>query len=153
MKEGDYQKAFFYTKRAANLPGSPLFYEQIPEINLGHIYYQMGDIAESIATYEAVIRKTLDKSPEAYEGLITCYLSLLEKSSDKEEKIKYFQSIQAHAERLFAMRPDPLIYYKLGKIALADKQPTEARKYFTLAASHMPENHELYPIVHKLLQH
>ncbi len=153
FREGKYDEALIYTRRAANVGGNPLSYEQIPEINIGLIQCLQGDIVAAIATFEAVAKKSSGKSPEAQDGLVTCYQTLWEKVSGEEEREKYFNAMKTHAELLFTLRPDPLIYYNLGKIALADHKPEEARKFFSKAAATMPENHAYYPFVQKLLGH
>lgn len=150
-QEGKYQEALDYTQQAAKVPVNPLSYNQIPEINIGQIQYLQGNIADAIAAFETVVKKSSGKSPEAQEGLLNCYEALWSNADGKEEKAKYFQSMKTHAELFFSLRPTPLIYYNLGKIALADNDPGEARKLFTKAAANMTENHEYYPFVHKLL--
>ena len=152
LQEGKYQEALEYTQRAAKVPVNPLSYNQIPEINIGQIQYSQGNIIDAIATFEIVVKKSSGKSPEAQEGLLDCYRALWRRAAAKEEKEKYFQSMKMHAELLFALRPKPLIYYNLGKLALTDNDPEEARKLFTKAAANMKENHEYYPFVHKLLK-
>jgi len=153
FQEGQYDEALTYTQRAINVPISPLSYDQIPEINIGQIQYLQGNLIDAISTYETVIKKSSGKSAEAQEGLLNCYQALWEKAASQEDKEKYFNSMKTHAEQLFSLRPDPLIYYNLGKITLINKQPEEARNFFTKAAANMPENHEYYPFVHKLLDH
>ncbi|MFZ5763485.1 MAG: tetratricopeptide repeat protein [Thermodesulfobacteriota bacterium] len=151
FQAGDYEKALFYTKRAATLPSSPIFYDQIPEINLGHILRRLDRIPEAIATFEAVITKTSDSSPEAHEGLLECYRHLWQQADAPGKKHEYLQHMQRHGERLFSLRPDPLIYYNLGKMALASKEHHAARIFFALAADRMPPNHEFLPFARKLL--
>jgi tetratricopeptide (TPR) repeat protein len=151
LQEGKYQEALDYTQWAAKVPANPLSYNQIPEINIGHIQCLQGNIADAIATFETVVKRSSGKSPDAQEGLLKCYQYLWRSAVSKEEKENYFQSMITHAELLFALRPEPLIYYNLGKLALTDNDPEEARKLFTKAAANMKENHEYYPFVHKLL--
>jgi len=150
FKEGNYQEALFHTQRAVALPGSPLFYNPKPEINLGYILYHLDRIPEAIAAFETVIKKTSDKLPEAHEGLIECYYRLWGRASDKDEKQEYFAALEAHGMRLFALRPDPLLYYNLGKRVMSGKAYEQAGVFFSKAVSHMQEGHEYLPFAKKL---
>ena len=151
LKEGRYQEALPYSQKAAGIHGNPLFYDQNPVIDIGRIQYLQGNIVDAITTFKTVVKKSSGKSPEAQEGLLDCYQALWRSAAGEEEKEKYFQAMKAHAELLFALRPEPLLYYNLGKLALTDNDPEEARMLFTKAAANMKENHEYYPFVHKLL--
>lgn len=152
-EEGNYQQALIYSQRAAALRGSPLDYDPIPDINLGYIQYHLGKIPAAIETFESVVKKTSDHSPHAREGLMDCYRLLWARTTDNAHKQKYFKAMQFHGERLFALRPDPLIYYTLGKMALANNERGEAQNFFTQAAAHMSEGHEFLPFAQKLSQH
>ncbi len=153
FEKGDYQNALAYTQRAAGISGSPLFYNRIPDINLGVIFFHLDRIPEAIVTFESVIKKTSDSSPEAHDGLMDCYHRLWSQAADGAQKQEFFQAMQTHGKRLFSLRPDPMIYYNLGKISIAAKEHEEARILFQEAVSHMPEDHEYLPFAKKLLQH
>lgn len=152
FEKGDYQNALEYTRQAASLPRSPLFYNPIPDINLGSIFYRLGRIPEAIAAYETVMKNTAGKSPEAHEGLIDCYRHLFFLTPDADKKREFFKIMEAHGTQLFHLRPDPLIYYNLGKIAMADHYRAEAAILFQKAVSSMPVGHEYLPFAQKLLQ-
>jgi len=108
-EQGDYENALKYSQRAVNLPGSPLFLNPLREITLGYIYLRLDRVAEAIAVFETVIKKTKDKIPEAHEGLIDCYGRLWEQAVDQKQKQAYLDAMLSHGNSLFALRPDPLI--------------------------------------------
>ena len=152
IEAGDYPQALIYTQRAVALTASPLIYDPIPGNNLGYILYHLGRIPEAIVQYETVIKKSSDSSPEAQEGLIECYSLLINQTTDDGQKREYLKVLRSHGDRLFALHPDPLVYYNLGKLAQANREYGEARKFFTQAASLMPEGHADLPLTRQLLQ-
>jgi len=152
FEKGDYQNALIYTQQAASLPRNPMFYNSIPDVNLGIIFYHLNRIPEAIVAFETVNRKKFGLSPEAHEGLIDCYRRLWFSATDTDQKEELFQAMQGHSNRLFSLRPDPLIYYNLGKIALADHNRAEAAVFFQKAISSMQEGHEYLPFARKFLQ-
>lgn len=150
LKKGDYKNALVFTQRAVTHSGSPLYYNPIPEINLGHIFFHLGKISEAIAVFEAIITKSDDESPEAHRGLIDCYRRLWEQAADKDQQQEYFEAMQTHSVRLFQLRPDPMVFYNLGKYAMVGKAYAEAGHFFRQAVTHMPKTHEYLPFAKKL---
>jgi len=152
FEKGDYQNALIYTQQAASLPRNPMFYNSIPDINLGIIYYHLDRIPEAIAAYKTVIEKQSGNLPEAHQGLMDCYRRLWSSTTDTDQKRIFFKAMQDHGKRLFHLRPDPLIYYNLGKSAMADSDYETATVMFHEAVSNMQEDHQYLPFARKLLQ-
>lgn len=150
--KGDYHNALVYTQRAASLPRNPLFYNSIPDINLGIIYYHLDRIPEAIVAYQTVIGKNSGNLPEAHEGLMDCYRRLWSSTIDMDQKREFFKAMQGHGTRLFDLRPDPIIYYNLGKYAMVDRDTATATVMFHKAVSNMKEDHQYLPFARKLLQ-
>jgi len=153
LEDSEYEQAMIYSKRAIKLPSQPLSYDQAPEHSIALIQYRRGNMTEAISSFETIIKNTSGKSPEAHEGLIDCHRSLWAQATGQIEKREHFRAMLLHGEQLFALRPDPLIYYNLGKIALTINEQDEAKRLFTLAVSQMTPGHEFLPFAQKLLQH
>jgi len=150
FEQGDYQEALNRSRRAVNLPGSPLYLNPLREITLGYVYLRLNRTSEAIAIFETVIKKTKDKIPEAHEGLIDCYSRLWEQATEQKQKQEYLDAMLSHGNRLYSLRPDPLVYYNLGKKAMAGKAFEQAGMLFDKAVLNMQEGHEYLPFARKL---
>lgn len=152
FEQGDYDQALVYCQKAMRLPGSPLYYNPRQEVSLGYIYLHFDRLDEAMTTFETVVRKSIDKSFEAHDGLVEVYKRLWVKASGNEQKQKYIDAMHIQADSYFRLRPDPMIYYNLGKWAITHHAFQEAGTFFNSAVVHMPAEHEYLPLAKKFAE-
>lgn len=135
--KGHYDEALPYVQRAVDLPGTPLDYHQLIDVNLGYIFLRTHKTDKAISVFENTLKKTKGTSVEAREGLVDSYYVLWSQAQTPQEKKRYLSEMVAYGRKVFEVKKDPVLYYTLGKAALLTGETGEARQLFQEAIAHM----------------
>ena len=90
------------------------------------------------------LRATVEQNPVNVLGLFhlgNAYLELAKQSSDPAQQAVYIENAQQAFERVSDLTDDlPLVYFKLGKIALMKNEPEAAQRYYQRGLKSDPHN-------------
>lgn len=124
-------------------------YNELPDLNSADIDLCEGKYANAINIFTMVLEKKKERAEPALEGIITGYQKLAELARDTHEASFFRSKLLDSYGKLYALKGDPYILYRMGQVSLGYAEPQKALGYFRQAYDKLPEGNEYKKFSHR----
>jgi protein O-mannosyl-transferase len=150
MAHSDFEEAKEQYLIAQSIPS--VGYLETLDLNMALIHVIEGKYDEAEKLYEQVISKTKGKSLVAYEAYISYLLEryvLINQNQDGFDSL-IFEKLVDNMERLYRLKKDPMLLYRLGQLFISGGNCDQALIFFREAGKVFPPESE-YAVFSKKL--